>query len=147
MLHDAIVAFAGAGLEVGMEKTRWSSSCPCAEDLVVQGVRVPWSQSITFVGSVLELGGHDSRALQYRLGQAMKQFANWAPLLRSKWLPLPDRFRAFKAALCTSVTWLSSTWRLTAAQESRLRSWAARQAGNVAGISRLPDEEIGQFWR
>jgi hypothetical protein len=147
MLHDAIVAFAEAGLDVGMEKTHWTSSCSCAEELVVQGVMIPWSSSITFVGAVLEFGGHDARALQYRIGQAMKQFTTWAPLLQSKWLPLADRFKAYKAALCTSVTWLSSTWHLTVAQENHLRSWAARLAARVVGITRCPDEEMGQFWR
>ena len=147
MLLDCISAFADAGLEVGMEKTHWSSSCPCAEELEVHGVTIPWESSITFVGTVLELGGHDARALQHRLGQAMKQFATWAPLLLSKWLPLPERFKAFKAAICTSVTWLSATWHLTAAQESHLRSWAARQAARVAGIARFPDEDMGQYWR
>ena len=147
MLHEAILAFADAGLEVGMEKTHWTSSCPCEEDLVVQGAVIPWSASITFVGAVLELGAHDALALQYRLGQAMNRFTTWAPLLQCKWLPLADRFKAFKAALCTSVTWLSSTWHLTVAQESHLRSWAARLAARVVGIKRYPDEEMGQFWR
>ena len=87
MLHDCIAAFSDAGLEIGMEKTHWSSSCPCAEELVVHGVTIPWSPNITFVGAVLEFGGHDARTLHYRLGQAMRQFATWAPLLLSKWLP------------------------------------------------------------
>ena len=109
MLHDCIAAFSDAGFEIGMEKTHRSSSCPCAEELVVHCVTIPWSPNITFVGAVLEFGGHDARTLHYRLGQAMKQFATWAPLLLSKWLRLPERFKAFKAAMCTSVTWLSAT--------------------------------------
>ena len=147
MLTDCIAAFAEAGLEIGMDKTHWTSSCPCHEVMEMQGVLIPWSPSITFVGTVLELGGHDARALQYRIGQAMKKFATWAPLLQSKWLPLEQRFKAFKAALGTSVTWLSATWLLTAAQERHLRSWAARMAARVVGIARAPDEEMGQFWR
>ena len=45
--------------------------------------------------------------------------------------------------MCTPVTRLSATWHLTAAQESHLRSWAARQAARVAGVTKSPDEVAG----
>ena len=77
----------------------------------------------------------------------MKQFGAWAPLLLSKWLPIDARMKAFKTALISSVTWLSSTWRLTASQESHLGSWAARTAARIYGVDRKLGEDMGQFWR
>ena len=114
---------------------------------MVLGTTIAWTPSITYVGTVLELGGHDAAALQYRLGQAMKRFSAWTPMLLSKWLPIEERMKAFKIAIGTSVTWLAATWKLTAAQEKRLRSWAARLVARIKGVTRNHDEEMGQFWR
>ena len=35
---------------------------------------VEWIPALTLAGTLIELGGHDAEALQYRIGQAMKQF-------------------------------------------------------------------------
>ena len=148
MLQECMAAFAAAGLEVGLEKTFWSSTTPLPNQvLTVNGVQLEWRRSLTFVGTVLEFGGHDADALQYRIGQAMKQFGAWAPLLLCKWLPLKARMKAFKVALISSVTWLSSTSRLTVAQERHLSSWAARTAARIGGVRRGQNEDMGQFWR
>jgi hypothetical protein len=148
MLKDCIEEFSAAGLEIGMEKTHWSSSHPMdGQFIVTNGVKVQWESHLTFVGTVLELGGHSARALQYRLAQATKAFARWSPMLLCRWLPLPQRLRALKLAIGSSATWLSSTWHLTRAQENRFASWGARMASRVKGVRRHPDEELGQFWR
>ena len=56
MLLECITAFEKAVLEVGVEKTNWSSTMP------INNESIKWSASITFAGMGLEFGGHDSRA-------------------------------------------------------------------------------------
>ena len=146
MLEECMAAFAVADLEVGLDKTFWSSTdLPTDQIMMVRGEPVAWMKSLLFVGTVLELAGHDAEALKYRISQAMKQFGVWAPLLLSKWLPFDARMKAFKTALISLVTWLSSTWRLTSSQERRLGSWAARIAARIYGVDRKLGEDMGQF--
>ena len=45
------------------------------EILKIEKDEVKWSGSITFLGAVLEFGGHDAKALQYRNGQATTKIA------------------------------------------------------------------------
>ena len=64
MLVDCTDIFAEAFLEVGMQKTNWTSSDSRENEILKIGKdEIKWSSSITFVGTVPELGGHDAKAL------------------------------------------------------------------------------------
>ena len=54
-----------------METTNWTSTEPRDNEALKFGSdEIKWRSSTTFVGTVLEFGGHDAKALQYRTGQA-----------------------------------------------------------------------------
>ena len=66
---DCIKAFKEAGLEVFMEKQTVVQPCVKKhETLHIDDDSITRNASITFVGTVLEFGGHHARAWQYRLG-------------------------------------------------------------------------------
>ena len=76
MLVDCTEISAELGLDVGMEKTNWTSTEPRQNEVLKIGKdEVKWSGSITFLGRVLEFGGRDAKALQYRTGQATTKIA------------------------------------------------------------------------
>ena len=148
MLVDCTEISAELGLDVGMEKTNWTSTEPRQNEVLKIGKdEIKWSGSITFLGTVLEFGGHDAKALQYRTGQETKKIAMWAPLIFSKWLPLDKRMITFKTAIGSSLTGLAGTWHLTKAQASKLKSLAARTAAWVKGIRRAPGRDMATFLR
>ena len=67
MLVDCNDIFAEASLEVGVEKTYGTATQSRDKDILKIGKdEIKWSSSITFVGTVLEFGGHDAKVLQYR---------------------------------------------------------------------------------
>ena len=107
MLADCILAFAAAGLEVGLEKTHWISTLRSpGQVLKADGHELVWEQTLTFVGTIIELCGGDGPALQHRLVQATKTLMSWKALIYSKWLPLASRLRAFRTAVGASALWL-----------------------------------------
>ena len=86
------------------------------------------------MGTVLEFGGH-ARALRYRVGQATKRLAVWAPLLFSEWLPL-EEMKAFTQDRDCNLFVLT----LTKAQQGR--SQILGQSGSSVAIpSRQVDRQ------
>ena len=56
-----------AGLEVGLDKTHWSSSVALeGEALVVRGQNIAWERKLEFIGSVIEPGAHSGGAVRHR---------------------------------------------------------------------------------
>ena len=56
MLEEALVAFAEVGLEIGLDKTHWTSWPPMpGRHLQVAGVDIVWEPHLTFVGHVVIL--------------------------------------------------------------------------------------------
>ena len=80
LLVDCTEISAELGLDVGMEKTNWTSTEPRKNEVLKIGKdEVKWSGSIAFLGTVLEFGGHDAKALQNRTGQETKKDRNVGP--------------------------------------------------------------------
>ena len=76
LLVDCTEISAELGLDVGMEKTIWTSAEPRENEVLKVGKdEIKWSGSIAFMGRVLEFGGRDAKALQYRTGQATTKIA------------------------------------------------------------------------
>ena len=148
MLADCIKAFAAAGLEVGLDKTHWSSSQKMQDAvLLFDDHALKWEQRITFVGTILELSGGDGAAVLHRLAQASKSLHGWAPILFNRWLNFSSRIKAFRGSACASALWLSSTWHLSKVLVRRLRAWSARAVARIAGTRRRPEEPFADYWR
>ena len=63
ILVDCIDISAEVSLDVGMEKTNWTSTKPRENEVLKIGKdETKWSGGITFLDAVLEFGGHDAKA-------------------------------------------------------------------------------------
>ena len=102
---------------------------------------------MVFVGSVLDLSGTSWPAVRHRMNQSMNVFLRWRPLLTAHWLPQKRRFALMASAVWASTTWCAQTWATTKAMRKALDSWSARMAAQVVQLRRLPDEDIGAWWR
>ena len=73
MVTEVIQAFAAVGLEVGADKSHWTSypGMPGSK-LTVGTEKVKWESHLVFVGTILNLGGNSSAAMEHRLSQAEK---------------------------------------------------------------------------
>ena len=147
MLDEVLCAFAVVCLAVGAEKCHWTSWPACRQSsLKIAGAKLPWEQSITFVGGILCLSGNDGLAMEHRLAQAEKNYFRWAAVLKSD-APLRRRLELLSENVFSSALWLSETWVLTKKQQSRLGSWGARMVARVGNLQRGAAEDIGQYWR
>ena len=146
MIEEAMAEFRKVGLEVGCEKTRWSSWPPTGLLQVGQDT-VPWSPCLTFIGGVIDLGGNSGAAMSYRMAQADKAWAKWKPLLTCKWAPVRRRADLAVRAVFSSLLWLAATWTPTGAQQKHLESWAARMMARTVGLRRALSEDMGGWWR
>ena len=142
MIEDCCKNFGDAGLEVGLDKTHWSSSIAMdGETLVVRGQSVVWERKLEFIGSVIE-------PAQWRSGTApfaasvFGLFANGNPNLSLK-----ERVNAFSARALSSATWLSGCWTLSKQQEQASESWCARLLSQMVGFERDPHDDFATFWR
>ena len=142
------MAFAQAGLDVGTDKSHWTSypEKPLST-LQVGPDSVKWEPHVTFVGTVLNLVGNDGPAMEHRISQAEKVFHKWKPLLCCNKVSLRRRVSLACQCVFSSVLWLSETWTPTKCQQSRASSWGARIISRVVGVRRKSDEEAGQYWR
>ena len=148
MISEVIDAFLRVGLEVGTDKSHWSS-CPAKanEKLRFGSDRVKWEQNLTFVGTILDLSGSDAGAVEYRIAQATKVFQKWKAILATSAAPLPKRLDLTAKTVFTAALWLSECWHPTKRQQKRLDSWGARIAAQVAGVRPRADEDVATFWR
>lgn len=148
MIADVITALNGIGLGIGAEKTHWTSTPPLKnEDITVCERKVPWEETLTFVGTVLDLRGSAWAAMTYRMAQANKALAKWKPLLTCPWIPRARRVQMLAKTVWPSFLWGSSTWTLTKDQRTKISSWSARSAARVARLRRAPGQLDDQWWR
>ena len=76
MCADLIVEFRRIGLGVGAEKTHWTSAPRRpGEELQVDGCRVAWEASFTYVGNVIHMTGSAEPAMLFRMGKAISKQA------------------------------------------------------------------------
>ena len=114
--------------------------------LLVNGVSLPWSPSIEFVGSVFDLTGHSGKSAEHRQLKANGVFRSWAPILTSQSLPIRERMKAFRVSVANSALWLAGCWTLTKTQSCKLGSWSARLLCRMVSCMRRPDETPVEHW-
>ena len=78
MVADCSGAFGQAGLEVGLDKTHWSSSIEVKCHTLV-------GKTPSGIGSVIEPGAHSGSAVRHRTKKASSVFCKWKPL---PWNPM-----------------------------------------------------------
>jgi hypothetical protein len=148
MISDVIEALGKIGLGVGAEKTHWTSTPQLPEQaLHVGGKEIAWEDSLTFVGTVVDLSGNAGPAILYRMAQANKAFAKWKEVLICSWIPKAQRLKLLPKTVWSSLLWGSSTWTTTKVQRTWLNSWSARLVSRVARTRRAPTMDDGQWWR
>ena len=77
MIEDCCTKFGEAGLEVGLDKTHWSSSIAMdGETLVVRGQSLVWERKLEFIGSVIEPDAHSGGAVRHRSKRHPRSFAS-----------------------------------------------------------------------
>ena len=148
MAAEVIAAFLLVGLEVGAEKSHWSSY-PSMQDVSLQvgAERVQWESQLTFVGTVLSVGVGSGPAIELRTAQAQKAFFRWKPTLLNQTLPRSLRCRLAAQVIFSSLLWLCETWVPTIGQKQRMDSWGARMLARVACIRCEEGEGIEEYWR
>ena len=148
MISDTIAAFSAVGLEVGTDKSHWSSYPRRPQETLRFGDdNVMWEPSLIFVGTVLDLNGNDGRAIDYRIAQANKVFWKWKSILQCPNASLSSRIDLVTKTVFSAALWLSETWHPTKRQRQRLDSWAARIVAQAIGIRKREDEDLEDFWR
>ena len=148
MLCDCCVEFGNIGLEVALDKkTFWTSSVNSSgHSLSVNGVFLPWSPSIEFIGCIFDLTGHSAKSGEHRQLKANGVFRRWALLLTNQTLPIRERMKAFRVSVANSALWLAGCWTLTKTQSSKLGSWSARLLCRMVSCRRRPDETPAEHW-
>ena len=140
MIEDCCTKFGEAGLEVGLDKTHWSSSIVMdGETLAVRNQSIVWERKLEFIGSVIEPGAHGG-AVRHRTQKASSVFCKWKPLLCNPNLSLKERMKAFGASILSSASWLSGCWTLSKQQKQASESCCARLLSN-------PHDDFATFWK
>ena len=143
VMEECCVKFGEAGLEVGLDKSHWSSSTAMdGETLAVRGQSREWERKLEFLGSVIEPGAHIGGAVRHRTQKASSVFCKWQPLLCNPNVPLKERVKAFGAITLSSATWLSGCWTLSKQQEQASESWCARLLSQMVGFKRDPHDDF-----
>ena len=52
---------------------------------------MPWEETLTFVGTIIDLKGNVFAAVSYCMAQANKALAKWMPILSCLWIPKANR--------------------------------------------------------
>jgi hypothetical protein len=106
MISDVINALGKIGLGVAAEKTHWTSTPQMPEQtLRVEAEEVAWEDSLTFVGTVVDLSGNAGPAILYRMAQANKAFAKWKEVLTCSWIPKAQRIKLLPKSVWSSLLW------------------------------------------
>ena len=148
MVKEAVKAFGEVGLEVGLDKSHWTSY-PSMEGNWLQVVdeKVLWEKSVCFVGFMLSLCSRSREAMEHRIAQGEKAFHGWVPIILNRDVPRQLRCKlAASGAICSSL-WLCETWCPTKVQQQQLDRWGARVMARAGLTRRKSDEEMGQYWR
>ena len=148
MVKEIIQSFAAVGLEVGCEKTHWTYF-PAKPDAKLKcgTEKIPWENSLTFIGTVLDLCGNDALAISHRTAQATKVYHKWRAVLQCPRASSVCRIRSTFSTFVEALLWLSETWKPTRKQAASLESWGARMTAQVMKIIRQAEETVGDFWR
>ena len=148
MAAEVTEAFLKVGLEVGPVKCHWSSF-PSKSGLSFRlgNAALPWEQTITFVGTVIDLAGGDAAALDHRIAQATKVWGKWRNVLYCRHVAPIRRARLIYNSVFSSVLWLSECWNPTQAMLRRLDSWGARTLALAYGLRKSVAEDALGFWR
>jgi hypothetical protein len=148
MIQELAEAFLAVGLEIAADKTHWTSYPAAPDDTLRVGDFVcQWEATLTFVGTLIDLGGNDALAVDHRIAQAEKVYWSWRVLLTCKWIPKFRRAALATRAVFPSALWLSETWNPTSALQDRLASWGARILARTVGVRPRLDDDIGDHWR
>ena len=144
MIEDCCVKIGEAGLEVGLDKTHWSSSIAMdGETLAVRDQNIVWERKLEFVGSVIEPGAHNGGAVRHRSQKASSVFCRWKPLLCNPNPSLKERVKAFGASTLSSATWLSGL--LDSVEAAR--TGCARLLSQMVAFKQNPHDDFATFWR
>ena len=116
MIADVVGKLREIGLGVGSDKSHWTST-PQREDdtLNVDNGQIVWEDSLTFVGTVLDLTGSAGPAMAYRMAQANNTFTEWRDVLCCPRIPQSHRIMLLPKQYGVSLLWSSSTWSTTKA--------------------------------
>ena len=114
---------------------------------MVNGVSLPWSPLLEFIGNVIDLCGRSGESAEHRQHKANGLFRRWAPIVTNLSLPISERMHAFRVSVASSALWLSGCWTLTKTQSSKLGSWSARLLCRMVSCRRTPDESPVDHWR
>ena len=148
MIMDIVGGLEAVGLGVGVAKTHWTSTPPLEDSHIeLQGVRIPWEPTITFVGTVVDLSGTSAPAIAYRMAQADKCFAKWRSILTNPNVALRRRLAILPSTVWNALLWSASTWTTTKAQRAQLGSWSARVVARVVKVKRKVDMDGPTHWR
>ena len=148
MISDLTTDFKTAGLEIGHNKTNWSSTTPLpGVHLQAEEARVLWQPTFVFVGIEMSLQGTSAPAIKHRMGRAQATLNRWSSVLRCPWVPAAKRIRVMLKSVWPSLLWGAAVWHPTKEWQDKLSSWGARVAASVAGVKRGITEEIGDWWR
>ena len=148
MLSDVITSFKDVGLDVSYQKCHWTSF-PNAEGTFLRcgSELLPWSKSLTFVGTIISACANDGDAILHRQAVATKVFYKWRPMLLCKDVSVSKRMMLFYATVFAAYLWLAEVWLPTVEQRGRMNSWAARLASQIVGVPRHGDDAVGEFWK
>ena len=148
MISDVVEGLREIGLGGGADKNHWTSTPRSdGETLSVDSGAIEWEETLTFVGTVLDLTGSAGPAMQYRMAQANKAYAKWKEILTCPWIPKAQQIKLLPKTVWSSLLWSSSTWTTTKAQRDKLASWSARLVSRVTRFRRAPALDDHQWWR
>lgn len=85
-----------------------------------------WERSRTFVGSVIDLSGCESHALDHRIAQATKALGWRRPILCCKWVSSLRRSYSVHKVIFDSALWTTERLSPLQALRSCFNSWGAR---------------------
>ena len=148
MIADCCEAFGAAGLEVGLEKTHWSSSIDLeGEKVRVRGTEIQWERTLEFIGSMTQPCGHSGCSFRHRMKKATAVFQRWKCMLCNQHLSVNQRVAAYRACVIPSATWISGCWTLTAEQAAAFSAWGARNMAQIVGHRFNPELDFAENWR
>ena len=136
------------GLEVSVSKCHWASY-PCLREsqFSLRAESIQWEDALTFVGSVIDLTGNESAAVDYRIAQATKVWGAWRSVLTCKSVAPMRRAGLLYASVFNFALWLAECSNSTQATLRKLNSWGARKLAQAYGVRRNQAEDGFGFWR
>ena len=130
------------------DKTHYTCWPPRHGQSIHAGViRAHWEARLTFVGGILDLGGHSGAAIDHRLAQANKTYHKWKPMFKARLVDVKVKLDLATKTILPCLLWLGQTWTPTKTQSQKMESWAARLFARIAGLRQKSGQHIGDYWR